>query len=110
LSIVPPHVFIPLAKLGLSLVSGFRLEAEEVSKSLQEEIDEWVRGQPKKQVPELHPTVIKFRNDRKTAYLRLVNQLLRFLPTSEHDNAPDVLGGCSAADMVIGKGGNQAID
>ena len=56
------HFFIPLAKLGLSLVSDFRLEAEEGSKSFQKEIDEWVRSQPEKQVPELHPTVINFRN------------------------------------------------
>jgi len=40
LSTVSPHVFIPLAKLGLSMVSGFRLEAEG-NKSLQEEMDDW---------------------------------------------------------------------
>jgi hypothetical protein len=48
-------------------------------------------GQPEKQVPELHLTVIKFRNGGKTAYPHLVNQLLRFPPTSEQDDAPDVL-------------------
>jgi len=27
---------------------------------------------------------------------RLVNQLLKFLPASEHDDAPDALEGCGA--------------
>ena len=41
LSMVSPHVFIPLAKLALSMVSGFRLEAAEDNKSLQQEMDDW---------------------------------------------------------------------
>ena len=52
LSMVSPHVFIPLVKLGLSIVSGFRFKAKEGNKTLQEEIDECVHGQPEKQVPE----------------------------------------------------------
>ncbi len=35
--------------------------------------------------------IIRFRNDWETAYSRLINQLLRFPLTSEHDDAPDVL-------------------
>jgi hypothetical protein len=35
LSMVSPHVFIPLAKPDMFLVLGFRLEAGEVNKSLQ---------------------------------------------------------------------------
>ena len=38
LSMVSPHIFIPLANLGQSMVSGSRLEVKESSKSLQEEI------------------------------------------------------------------------
>jgi len=48
-------------------------------------------GQPENQVPELHPTIIKFGKSGKTANLRLINQLLRLLLTSKHDNALDVL-------------------
>ncbi|MBC2699737.1 MAG: hypothetical protein HF976_00240 [ANME-2 cluster archaeon] len=48
-------------------------------------------GQPEKQVPEQHLTVIKFRNGKKIAYPRLVNQLLRFPATNKHEDEPDVL-------------------
>ena len=34
-----------------------------------------------------------FGNNRKSDYLRLINQLLRLPLTSEHDNAQDVLEG-----------------
>jgi len=37
--------------------------------------------------------VIRFRNDWETAYSRLINQLLRFPLTSEHNDAPDALEG-----------------
>jgi hypothetical protein len=43
LSMVSPHVFIPLAKPGLSMISGSRLKAKEWNKPLQKEIDEWGR-------------------------------------------------------------------
>jgi len=48
LSMVSPHVFIPLAKLGLSLVSGYRPKAKEGKKTLTEKIDEWVRRSTRK--------------------------------------------------------------
>jgi len=39
LSLLTPHTFIPLAKLGLSIVSGFRLESED--QSAKEELESW---------------------------------------------------------------------
>lgn len=41
LSLITPHTFIPLAKLGLSIVSGFRLDSIDDNKSTLEEIEEW---------------------------------------------------------------------
>jgi len=42
---------------------------------------------------EERPAVIRFRNDWESAYPRLINQLLRFPLTSEHDDVPDALEG-----------------
>jgi len=66
-------------------------------------------GQPEKQVPELYPTVIKFRNGGKTAYPRMVNQLLRFPPTSEHNDAPDTREGAGSTCEIFGTRGSQAV-
>lgn len=41
LSLLSPHTFIPLAKLGLSIVSGFRLDAADGAKNIQKEITAW---------------------------------------------------------------------
>ena len=37
------HAFMPLAKLGLSIVSGFRLDAVKGAESIHKEMDEWAR-------------------------------------------------------------------
>lgn len=41
LSLISPHTFIPLAKLGLSMVSGFMLESKDSDKKLQKDMDAW---------------------------------------------------------------------
>ena len=43
LSLLTPHAFMPLAKLGLSIVSGFRLDAIEGAENIHKEMNEWAR-------------------------------------------------------------------
>ena len=41
LSLLTPHAFMPLAKLGLSIVSGFRLDAAEGAENIHKEMNDW---------------------------------------------------------------------
>ncbi|MBC2746226.1 MAG: hypothetical protein HF975_04320 [ANME-2 cluster archaeon] len=41
LSLITPHTFIPLAKLGLSIVSGFRLDAKEGAENILKKTQTW---------------------------------------------------------------------
>jgi hypothetical protein len=41
LSLITPHTFIPLAKLGLSIISGFRLDAAEGAENIETDISTW---------------------------------------------------------------------
>jgi len=43
LSLLTPHAFMPLAKLGLSIFSGFRLDAKEGAENIHKEMDKWAR-------------------------------------------------------------------
>ena len=53
--------------------------------------------------------IMRFRNDWETAYSRLINQLLRFPLTSEHDDAPDVLEGALPLLRLSAQVGGQAV-